>query len=140
MTATKNMYDVKQIESPPLSDEEIKDVEEFYRHPEDHTVGTLKKLLEELHSDQKLWNLEWTNKFIKQYKKLNSDIQYDVDKAIEDIASSTNPSDLGVYKHDMRIFSYEIGRKHRVIYSIRYKDGIVDLLRVCDHKSVYGKD
>ncbi len=87
-----------------------------------------------------MWNLEWASKFTKQYKKLHSDIQHEVDNAIENIASSTNPSILGTYKADMRTFSYEIGRKHRIIYSIRYKDGIVDLLRVCDHKSVYGKD
>ncbi len=45
------MPETKQIDSPPLTDEEIKDIKEFYKHPEDHKVGTLKELLEELHSD-----------------------------------------------------------------------------------------
>ena len=45
------MSDVKQIDSPPLSDEEIADIKEFYSNPKDHKVGTLKKLLDELHSD-----------------------------------------------------------------------------------------
>ncbi|MEM3172089.1 MAG: hypothetical protein QXE82_00965 [Candidatus Nitrosotenuis sp.] len=40
----------------------------------------------------------------------------------------------------MRVFAYEIGKTHRIIYSIRYRDGVIELLRVCDHKSVYGKD
>lgn len=45
------MSDTIQADSPPLTAEEIKDVEDFYSHPEDHKVGTLKELLEELHSD-----------------------------------------------------------------------------------------
>ena len=42
------MPDTIQVDSPPLTYEEIKDVEDFYNHPEDHKVGTLKELLEEL--------------------------------------------------------------------------------------------
>lgn len=44
------MPDTIQVDSPPLTAEEIKDVEDFYSHPEDHKVGTLKELLGELHS------------------------------------------------------------------------------------------
>lgn len=45
------MSDTIQADSPPpLTAEEIKDVEDFYSHPEDHKVGTLKELLGELHS------------------------------------------------------------------------------------------
>ncbi len=45
------MSDIKQIDSPPLSDEEIADIKEFYNNPQDRKVVTLKELLEELHSD-----------------------------------------------------------------------------------------
>ncbi len=45
------MSDTKQVDSPPLTDEEIKDIKEFYSNPKDHKVGTLKELLEELHGD-----------------------------------------------------------------------------------------
>lgn len=57
-----------------------------------------------------------------------------------EIASSVNPAILGTYKSDMRVFAYELGRKYRVRYSIQYRGWIVDLLRVCDHKSAYGKE
>ena len=63
-----------------------------------------------------------------------------IDKAVADIASATNPADLGTYKSNKKIFSYELGRKYRIIYSIIYGEGAVEFLRVCDHKSVYGKD
>ena len=87
-----------------------------------------------------MWSLRWANKFTKQYKRLDSGVQQSIDKAITDMASSANPADLGTYKQDMRIFSYEIGRKYRIIYSVVYREGVIDLLRVCDHKSTYGKD
>ena len=56
------------------------------------------------------------------------------------MASSANPADLGTYKQDMRIFSYGVGRKYRIIYSVAYREGVVDMLWVCDHKSTYCKD
>lgn len=63
-----------------------------------------------------------------------------VDKGLADLTTSENPARIGDYKPSMRIFSYRIGTSHRIIYSIRYNDGIIELLRVCDHKSAYGKD
>lgn len=44
------MPDTIQIDSPALTDDELKDVKDFYSHPENHRVGTLKELLEELHN------------------------------------------------------------------------------------------
>ena len=46
----RNMSGTTKADSPPLSDEEIKDIDYFYNHPEEHRVLTLKELLEELHS------------------------------------------------------------------------------------------
>ena len=38
---------MSDVDSPPLSDEEIADIKEFYNNPQDRKVVTLK----ELHSD-----------------------------------------------------------------------------------------
>ncbi len=45
------MSDKVQVDSIPLSSEEIKDVKNFYSNPKEHKTGTLKELLEELHRD-----------------------------------------------------------------------------------------
>ena len=87
-----------------------------------------------------MWRLRWASRFKKQYKNLDPNMQQNVDEAIMEIASSVNPAILGTYKSNMRVFAYELGRKYRVICPIQYRDGIVDLLRVCDHKSTYGKE
>lgn len=39
----------------------------------------------------------------------------------------------------MRVFAYGIG-KYRMLFSIRYSENMIDLVRVYDHKSSYGKD
>ena len=44
------MSDTLQVDSPPpLSPEEMGDINDFYDSPEDYKVGILEKLLEELH-------------------------------------------------------------------------------------------
>ena len=82
----------------------------------------------------------WTSRFKKQYRNLDPDTQQDGVEAIRGIVSSVNPASLGTYKPNMGVFAYKIGRKYRIIYSIQYRDGIVDLLWACDRKSAYGKE
>ena len=43
------MPDALQVDSPPLSPEEMEDINYFYDDPGDHKVGVLEELLEELH-------------------------------------------------------------------------------------------
>ena len=87
-----------------------------------------------------MWRLRWAGRFKKQYKNLDPNTQQDVDGAVREIASSVNPARLGTCKCNMRVFAYELGRKYRVICPIQYRYGIVDLLRVCNHKSAYGRE
>ena len=53
--------------------------------------------------------------------------------------ASPNPASLGKYKKQFKVFSYEIGTKYRIIYRIRHDVKIIDIMSVCDHKSVYGR-
>ena len=43
------MTDSLHADSPPLSPEEMDDVNNFYDNPADQKVGTLEELLEDLH-------------------------------------------------------------------------------------------
>ena len=52
MATKKTTMAARRLEnSPPLSAEEIKDIDDFYAHPEEHKVGTINELLAELHSE-----------------------------------------------------------------------------------------
>ena len=82
----------------------------------------------------------WTSRFKRQYRNLDPDTQQDGVEAIREIVSPVNPASLGTYKPNMGVFAYKIERKYRIIYSIQYRDGIVDLLWTCDRKSAYDKE
>jgi len=63
-----------------------------------------------------------------------------VDKTIRELSSVANPASIGKYKQHQKFFSYELGKNDRLIYTLDYFHNKIILLRVCDHKSVYGKD
>lgn len=86
-----------------------------------------------------MWTFYRSTIFLKQYKKLDSQTKNRINTALTELANSENPSDLGVYKPSMRVFGYNIG-KYRIIFSILYNENVIELMRVCDHKSAYMKD
>lgn len=59
---------------------------------------------------------------------------------MKDPAESDDPAVMGRYKKSTRAFAYEIGQSDRMIYRIERDHHRIVLTRVCDHKSVYGKD
>ncbi len=85
------------------------------------------------------WETKEETRFKKQYKHLDLRIKQRINQAITELAKSENPSELGVYKPDMRVFAYNVG-KYRILYNVKYSENKIEFLRVCDHKSVYGKD
>ncbi|AJZ76489.1 hypothetical protein SU86_009130 [Candidatus Nitrosotenuis cloacae] len=87
-----------------------------------------------------MWQILRAKIFDRQYKNLGSVRQEIVDKALIILSESENPADLGEYKSNLRVWSYELNRHDRIVYRIEYKENIIHLLRVCDHKSVFGKD
>ncbi len=86
------------------------------------------------------WKIIRENTFKKQYKNIGHKRQADVDNAICELSSSVNPADIGRYKQHQKVFAYELGKNDRLIYTLDYFYNKIILLRVCDHKSVYGKD
>lgn len=88
----------------------------------------------------RIWNGFFTNTFAKQYKNLDRQMQKRVDKIIRELQYEEYPESSGVYKADMKVYAYEIGRKYRILYSPLYDSKIIEFYRVCDHTSVYMKD
>ena len=77
--------------------------------------------------------------FLRQYKKIGHVRQASVNQAIADLVASGNPAIFGKYKKSTKVLSYEIGRADRLIYSLDYSCDEIVLLRVGDHKTVYGR-
>lgn len=87
-----------------------------------------------------MWQIHKSKRFNRQYKNLGSERQKKTDDAILRLAYSENPADEGDYKSNLRVWAYELNKYDRIIYTIDYQEKIIFFLRVCDHKSVYGKD
>lgn len=86
------------------------------------------------------WRIGVRPKFNTQYRHLDPQIKNRVDAALGELRNSTNPARIGVYKQNMNAFVYEVGRNYRVLYDVDSDERIIYLHRVCDHKSVYGRD
>ena len=86
------------------------------------------------------WKIVKKRAFVRQYKNMGGQRQFRVDLAVKEITDSDDPAVMGRYKKSTRVFAYEIGQSDRLIYRIEHGHHRIVLMRVCDHKSVYGKD
>lgn len=87
-----------------------------------------------------MWRIDKRPTFLKQYGHLGQVRQQKVDSGLRELATTENPADLGEYKSAMKSFAYVLNKGDRIIFDIDYPNNTIILLRVCDHKSVYGKD
>jgi mRNA-degrading endonuclease RelE of RelBE toxin-antitoxin system len=87
-----------------------------------------------------LWAFEKKNKFKKQFKSLSPALKDKVKSALIDLATSEDPRTLGVFKPSMKIYAYELNKSYRILYSVRFEEKVIELIRVGDHKGVYGHD
>lgn len=88
------------------------------------------------------WSFDFTTTFDKGYESKDSVNQLLVDDALKVLGNSRWPQRLGEVKNtpDGRVLVYEIRDKYRLSYRIDYTSRIIQFIRVCDHKTVYGKD
>jgi mRNA-degrading endonuclease RelE of RelBE toxin-antitoxin system len=87
-----------------------------------------------------LWSFEKKNKFKKQFKLLSPEFQAKVKSALIELATSQDPTTLGIFKPSMGVYAYELNRGYRILYNVRFVDYVIELIRVGDHKEVYGRD
>lgn len=91
--------------------------------------------------------IQITNQFTRLYKDKSKGPSYLVDRIddlIIQLKLSDDPKSLGEMKKGYLdgLYSIRINKDSRILYKVVEKDGIrtVELLRVCSHKNVYGKD
>ncbi len=81
------------------------------------------------------WEAEATSVFRRSYKNLGSETRKRVDEAILQLLNSEDPTKLGLRKVGKweGVYSYEIGRQFRLLYSVRFEDRVVSFLDVGTH-------
>ncbi len=87
-----------------------------------------------------MWIPERTRKFVKQYKKLHSDLQKKIDLVIIELVNSKNPTELGDYKPSIKAYAYVLDKSNRILYNVSFNENVIEFIRVGSHKQVYDKD
>jgi hypothetical protein len=88
------------------------------------------------------WRFDATPTFDNGYNSKDVENQGRVDEALEVLAESRFPNRLGTIKNipDGRVCVYKISKSSRLSYNVSFATKTIQLIRVCDHKTVYGKD
>ncbi|MHB1680148.1 MAG: type II toxin-antitoxin system RelE family toxin [bacterium] len=86
------------------------------------------------------WTIDWSNAFKKQYKKKNEFIRNKTDEILKKLAESVDPLSLGEKKKNLDFYAIDITYSDRIAYSINSESKTIRLVKVCSHKTVYGKD
>lgn len=87
-----------------------------------------------------MWNFDTSDEFENQYTNLDSKLQKRVDSALTNLANAEKPQSLGKFKKSFGVFAYRVSDSCRIIYNVKYNDKTIELIRVGDHKTAYGKD
>lgn len=96
----------------------------------------------ERETEDSQWELVVTSTFDEGYTSKDTVNKHRVDNALADLSRSDDPRRLGIPKPtpDGQVYVYEIGHKYRLSYRVDMKNRTLELIRVCDHKTVYGRD
>jgi mRNA-degrading endonuclease RelE of RelBE toxin-antitoxin system len=102
-----------------------------------HLIGST-----ETESSPPPWELDIASTFKRGYKLKDSTNKNRVDNIVTELTHSESPENFGVPKvtPDGPVLVLEIGRKYRLSYRVNRAQHKIDLVRVCDHKTVYGHD
>ena len=91
------------------------------------------------------WTFEWSDTFKKLYKNKDNSIKPLVTKKLKELAVN-DPFTFGKRKKGLKYssnaYGIKVNKSHRIVYELLVQDGkkIIRLLKVCDHKTVYGHD
>jgi len=82
------------------------------------------------------WKLTPTDTFDALYQAKTDELKRRTKGVIDLLAASENPLRVGEKKGN--VWAADISKKHRLAYFVRGNE--IVLLKVCDHKQVYGWD
>lgn len=87
-----------------------------------------------------MWRAKPSNRFQRSYNRLSDELADRVDEALETLLSSDRPELIGIRKGARRkgYWSYELGRECRILFRPDYDEELIEFVRVCSHKEVYG--
>jgi addiction module RelE/StbE family toxin len=82
-----------------------------------------------------VWKADITNTFHRSYRNLGQEVRGRADAAMSQLVESEDPTKLGLRKvaRWKGVYSYEIGRQFRILYTVRFDDQTIVFLDVGTH-------
>lgn len=92
-----------------------------------------------------MWKIESVDGIIdKKLKKFksNKDIINGYKTAIIELSTSEDPTKIGTLKHGKfkHCYSYNVTKSYRLLYRVYFKEKIIQLIDLDDHKNIFGRD
>jgi hypothetical protein len=84
------------------------------------------------------WDIVRTDTFKSLYRSKTEVLKKRIKNLIDDLAQADNPLWLGKKKGALGFYAADVSRSDRLAYVLEGKRLL--LLKVCDHKEVYGRD
>lgn len=94
------------------------------------------------HPNNIVWDVEEPENFEKEFKRLGSDVKKAYLARVSDLVHSKDPRALGVLKVTKYGPAYVIrlNDSFRLVYTVDFPNHVILIVKIGDHKQVYGKD
>ena len=84
------------------------------------------------------WTIVRTGTFKRLYRAKTDEQKQKTKEILESLTLSDNPLKLGTKKRNLNFWAVDLSYRDRLAYTVCGKE--LYLLKVCDHKDVYGRD
>jgi mRNA-degrading endonuclease RelE of RelBE toxin-antitoxin system len=91
-----------------------------------------------------MWQIRAPEKFSKYLEDLPDNERKAFDQIVLDLGDSSDPRKLAnenvITKKHGRVYTIRLSKSYRLTYRVYFRENILELVSVGDHKEVYGKD
>jgi mRNA-degrading endonuclease RelE of RelBE toxin-antitoxin system len=91
-----------------------------------------------------MWQIRAPEKFSKYLEDLPDNERKAFDQIVLDLGDSSDPRKLAnenvITKKHGRVYTIRLSKSYRLAYRVYFRENILELVSVGDHKEVYGKD
>jgi addiction module RelE/StbE family toxin len=90
------------------------------------------------------WKVNASNRFLKYQDDLPDKERNTLDHIVLDLGNSPDPRRLAdeniVTRRHGRVYTLRLSKSYRLAYRVYFREKIIEIVSVGDHKEVYGKD
>jgi len=91
-----------------------------------------------------VWQIRAPAKFSKYLKNLPDTDRRAFDQIVIDLGDSSDPRNIAdenvLTRRYGKVYTFRLSKSYRLAYRVYFRERIIEIVSVGDHKEVYGKD